>query len=191
MEFHLWKSNPKLIIALPKQHYNNPSHTRQPSPIWANACGDRDVQPWMGLVGHTASPYKPLGLLARPLSHRQKTFCLSTKSWGQIDIFLKPLGLQAPNNLRPPKLPSVVYISHNHHSISSIFHLNVDGQLICFICAYYEKVMYVQTSAVLEPFPGHCYFRTLSRDNAPLKWSYLLAQTPDRGVLEHSKILMP
>jgi hypothetical protein len=32
-------------------------------------------------------PYKPLGLLAGPLPHRQETFCLSTKSWGQVDIF--------------------------------------------------------------------------------------------------------
>jgi hypothetical protein len=32
-------------------------------------------------------PYKPLGLLAGPLPHRQETFCLSTKTWGQVDIF--------------------------------------------------------------------------------------------------------
>ena len=32
-------------------------------------------------------PYKPLGLLAGPLSHCQETFCHSTKNWGQIDIF--------------------------------------------------------------------------------------------------------
>jgi hypothetical protein len=32
-------------------------------------------------------PYKPLGLLAGPLPHRQETTCLSTKGWGQVDIF--------------------------------------------------------------------------------------------------------
>jgi hypothetical protein len=29
VDFHPWKSNLKLIIALPEQHYTNPSHTRQ------------------------------------------------------------------------------------------------------------------------------------------------------------------
>jgi hypothetical protein len=29
VDFHPWKSNLKLIIALPEQHYNYPSHTRQ------------------------------------------------------------------------------------------------------------------------------------------------------------------
>jgi hypothetical protein len=35
-------------------------------------------------------PYKPLGLLAGPLPHRFETFYLSTKSWGQVDIFPFP-----------------------------------------------------------------------------------------------------
>jgi hypothetical protein len=32
-------------------------------------------------------PYKPLGLLAGPVHHRQETFYLSIKSWDQVDIF--------------------------------------------------------------------------------------------------------
>ena len=34
-----------------------------------------------------ATLYKPLGLYAGPLPHRQETSCLSTKSWGQVDTF--------------------------------------------------------------------------------------------------------
>ena len=32
-------------------------------------------------------PYKPLGLSTGPLPHPQESFCLFTKSWGQVDIF--------------------------------------------------------------------------------------------------------
>ena len=40
------------------------------------------------VVGATSPhPYKPLGFWAGPLPHHQETFCLSTKSWGQVDIF--------------------------------------------------------------------------------------------------------
>jgi hypothetical protein len=81
MEVHL-----KLIIALPKQHYNYPSHTRQlclhigPMPMKALPFG-------LGGEATPPHPYKPLGLLAGPLPHRQETSCLSTKGWGQVDIF--------------------------------------------------------------------------------------------------------
>ena len=33
-----------------------------------------------------------MGFLAGPLPLRQETFCLSTKSWGQIDISLSRWG---------------------------------------------------------------------------------------------------
>ena len=53
---------------------------------WANAHEGRVVQPW---VGEATPPHlhKALGLLAGPRPHRQEPFCLSTKSWGQVDIF--------------------------------------------------------------------------------------------------------
>jgi hypothetical protein len=35
----------------------------------------------------SSHPYKPLGLLVGPFPHRQQPFCLSTKSWGQVNIF--------------------------------------------------------------------------------------------------------
>ena len=87
MDFHPWKSNLKLIIILPEQHYNNLSHIRQPSshvwpmPVEVVSFGLEWV--WPTTLHH---PYKPLGLLAGSLPHRQETFCLSTKSWGQVDI---------------------------------------------------------------------------------------------------------
>jgi hypothetical protein len=68
---------------------------------WANAHEGLAVRPRVG-EATPPYPYKPLGLLAGPLPHRQETFCLSTKSWGQVDIFLYPLGLEAPSNFRPP-----------------------------------------------------------------------------------------
>ena len=52
---------------------------------WANAHGDNAIWP---RVGSTTPPhaYKPLGLLTWPVPYRQETFCLSTKSRGQVDI---------------------------------------------------------------------------------------------------------
>ena len=52
---------------------------------WANAHGGYVVRPRVGLAT-PPHPYKPLRLLAGPLLHHQETFCLSTKSWGQVDI---------------------------------------------------------------------------------------------------------
>ena len=54
-------------------------------PHWANAHGGLAVQPQVGEARPPHS-YKPLILLAEPLPHRQETFCLSTKSWGQVDL---------------------------------------------------------------------------------------------------------
>jgi hypothetical protein len=53
---------------------------------WANAREGLAV--WLRVGEATPlHPYKPLGLLVGPLPHRQETFCLCTKSWGQVDIF--------------------------------------------------------------------------------------------------------
>ena len=38
---------------------------------------------WLATLPH---PYKPLGLFVGALTHREETFLLSTKTWGQIDI---------------------------------------------------------------------------------------------------------
>ena len=53
---------------------------------WANAHEGCVVRPQVGSAT-PPQPYMPLGLLAGPLPHRQKSFCLSTKSWGQVGIF--------------------------------------------------------------------------------------------------------
>ena len=53
---------------------------------WAKAHGRHAIWPRVG-EATPPHPNKPLGLLARPLPNRQETFCLSTKSWGQVDIF--------------------------------------------------------------------------------------------------------
>jgi hypothetical protein len=53
---------------------------------WANAHGGLAVRPQVG-EATPPHPYKPLGFFAGALPHRQETFCLSTKSWGQVDIF--------------------------------------------------------------------------------------------------------
>jgi hypothetical protein len=53
---------------------------------WANVHEGLAVRPRVGKATPPHS-YKPLGLLAGPLPHRQETSCLSTKSWGQVDIF--------------------------------------------------------------------------------------------------------
>jgi hypothetical protein len=53
---------------------------------WANAREGLAVWPRVG-EATPPHPYKPLGLLAGPLPHRQETSCLSLKGWGQVDIF--------------------------------------------------------------------------------------------------------
>ena len=57
-------------------------------PCWVNAHGGRAIRSRVGLATTLLHPYEPQGFLARPLSHRQETFCCSIKSWGQVDIFL-------------------------------------------------------------------------------------------------------
>ena len=52
---------------------------------WVNAHEGRVVRPRVGSAT-SHHPYKPLGLLAGSLPHRQETFCLSSKSWGQVNI---------------------------------------------------------------------------------------------------------
>ena len=56
-------------------------------PCWANVRGGGVVWPWVGLAATPPHRYKPLGPLEKPLPHHEETFCLSTKSWGQVDIF--------------------------------------------------------------------------------------------------------
>ena len=67
---------------------------------WAKAHGGRVVRPWVG-EATPPQPYKRLGLFIEPLPHRQENLCLSTKSWGQVDIFSSSLGLKAPSSFRP------------------------------------------------------------------------------------------
>ena len=86
VDFHPWKSNLKLIIALPERHYNYPSHSRQLCLTWTNALGGRVIRPGVG-EATLPYPYKLLGLLAGALPYRQETFSLSTKSGAQVDIF--------------------------------------------------------------------------------------------------------
>ena len=57
-------------------------------PRWVNVRGGRVILQHASLVGKTASPYKPPGLCGGPLPHHQVTFCLTPKSWGQVDVFL-------------------------------------------------------------------------------------------------------
>ena len=52
---------------------------------WANAHRGHAIQPPVD-EATSPHPYQPLGLLTRPLPHRQESFCFSTKSWGQVDI---------------------------------------------------------------------------------------------------------
>jgi hypothetical protein len=53
---------------------------------WANAREGHAVGPRVD-EATPPHPYKPQGFLAGPFPHRQEISCLSTKSWGQVDIF--------------------------------------------------------------------------------------------------------
>ena len=84
-------------MALQKQHYNNlKAYLATSPPRGANARRGRVVLQHAGLVGKAASPHKPLGLRTRPLPHRQTTFCLSPKCWGQVEILPQLLRLEPP-----------------------------------------------------------------------------------------------
>ena len=48
VNFYPWKSNLQLIIALPKQHYNNPNHTRQLCRKLNSVSGERKIRIMMG-----------------------------------------------------------------------------------------------------------------------------------------------
>jgi hypothetical protein len=106
MDFHPWKSNLELIIALPEQHYNYPRHTRQlclhigPMPMQALP---------FGLSGEATPPHpsKPLGLLAGgggTLKSPLRTFKVSDPDGGQpsprnfcpCPDFFKPARKQMP-----------------------------------------------------------------------------------------------
>ena len=70
----------RATLQQPEPYYATmPSH-------WAKAHGGRAIMPSVGKAT-PPHPYKPLGLLTGPLHHRQETFCLFTKSLGQVDIF--------------------------------------------------------------------------------------------------------
>ena len=86
--FHSWKDNLELIIVLLEQHYNNSKHIWQLCPH----VGPTHVEAMLfcngwGWSTMPSPPYKPLGLWAQPLPHRQVTFYHFPKSWGQIGNF--------------------------------------------------------------------------------------------------------
>ena len=133
VDFHSWKFTLELIIVLPKQHYNNPKHSCQVCSRWGQS-----VTP--------PHPYKPLGLWARPLPHRQVIFCLSPKGWGQVDIFPLADGARSPRQLQTTITSSYNLWCYQPTTLSTCnMCVDVDGTLACFIQASIEEVMVVQT----------------------------------------------
>ena len=156
-DFHLWRSYLELITLLWKQYYNNPEHTWQLCPH----IGPTSVQAVMfcsgvGSVINATSLYQPLGLWARPLPHRQVIFCLSPKSWGQVDIFPQPLGLEtwSPHQLQTSitSLSNLRFYRATNPSISTPW-IDADELLTCPIWANIAEVIVVLTSAILGATP--------------------------------------
>ena len=141
MDFHPWKSNLKLIIVLPEQHYNNPKHSCQVCFGWG----------WSATPPH---PYKPLGHWARPLPHRKETFCLSPKGWGKVYIFHHPPSALDLHNF----IVWSLLLSSNH-----FINIDVDRLLTCPIHASIEEVMVVLTLVV----PGSTPKSLLSQGVVP------------------------
>ena len=65
---------------------------------WANAHEGCAVRPRVGLAT-PPHPYKPLGLLAGPLPHRQETFCLY-QELGPSKHFPLATGPRSPQQLQ-------------------------------------------------------------------------------------------
>ena len=143
-----------------------------------------------GRLAKPPHPYKPLGLLAGPLLHRQETFCLSTKSWGQLDIF--PLAAAARS---PPAASNL----HNFHAW--LLNLIINHFIVIYVSRRYQCTPHLfhlgkywgsyTCINLCRATPRPLLSRALSRDNIPLKVPYLLAHTFDWGVLEHSRIATP
>jgi hypothetical protein len=129
---------------------------------WANAHGSFAVRPRVG-EATSSHPYKPLGLMAGPLPHCKETFCLSTKIWGEVDIFPQPLGLEAPNNFKPPYLPREVLNSYNQplycHLYFTYIRMNTSlapfGQVLRKLCLFKPSQSWEPPQAIAVP--GHCF----------------------------------
>ena len=140
------------------------------APHWADAHEGRDVLQWARSVGKATSSYRHLGFWARSSSfHHQVIFWLSPKSWGEVDIFPYPLGLESPNSFKPPKLHCQISDSIwlNTPLISTLC-VDADWLLTCLSQACIAGVMTVLTSAVLGAILGSL----LSHHNAP--WSVVV-----------------
>jgi hypothetical protein len=152
-----WKSNLKLIITLPEQHYNNPDHTRQLCPQ-IGSMPVEDVPFGLGWVWPATLPhlYKPLGLIAGPLPHHQETFCLSTKLRPSRHFPLAS-GAGSPQQLQN-NITSLydLWCSHMTTSCASTFHVDSDWLFTYPSQAVYMKLCMLKPWHSREPFPSHC-----------------------------------
>ena len=136
---------------------SNTSSTRAILGNYASTLGQCPWRTCRSASGGEATPphpYKLLELVAGSLLHRQETFCLSTKSWGQIDIFPLAVGARSPQQLQTFITFSChLWCSHMTTLLSFMFHVDVDGHLTCPIQASIKEVMPLQTFAVSGATP--------------------------------------
>jgi hypothetical protein len=108
---------------------------------WANVREGLAVRPRVD-EATLPQPYKPLGLLVGPFSHRQETLCLSTKSWGQVNIFPLAVGARNPKQLQTSTTSTCGLGFSQTTTVSSFtFHVDGDAYLSCPIRASIEEVM--------------------------------------------------
>ena len=105
VDFHSWKFNLMLIIALLKQHYNNPNHTKQlcphigPMPMKAVPFGLRWVRPYhlthISLSDFWQGPYLTVKKSFVPLSRVGAKYTIFLSCWG----WKPPIALEHHNFL--------------------------------------------------------------------------------------------
>ena len=114
--------------------------------------------------------YKPLGRQAGPLPQHQETFCLSTKSWGQVDIFPLAIGVGSPQQLHN-NITSLHDLGCSHATTpsSSIFHVDAARLHYCPIWASFEEVTPIRTLAVLGAAPKPLLYQGVVPGQCPIQ----------------------
>ena len=120
---------------------------------WFNAHIGRAVRPWVGLAT-PPKPYKPLGLLARPLPPLSRNLLSLYQELGPSRHNPLAAGARSPSQLHN-NITSLydIWCSYLTTSSSSTFYVDTDGLLICPNQASLKKNPHVGTLAIMGATP--------------------------------------
>jgi hypothetical protein len=136
-----------LIIALPEQHYNNPSHIRQLYP----QVGPMHVEALPFRLGWVWQPHRLTHISPYPII---KKTCVSNQELGPNTHFPLAGGARSPQQLQN-NITSLCDLSCPHETTSwtFTFHVDANGYFAFPIRESIEEVMPAQTSTVPRATP--------------------------------------